>query len=125
MSLKFYMKYRVVEESVSSGRWTVRISEYAYGLLNGDGEEIFVYHWHPESRISPTPFPHAHLKAGANIGLAALRMAHLPTGWVVLQDVLRVASEQFGVRLRNDCETILTRTRKQSLGFFPTATQGA
>lgn len=119
VSLKFYMRYRIVEESFPSDPWTVRISEYAYGLLGDNAEEIFVYHWHPESRISPVPFPHLHLKAGANVGLVALHAAHLPTGWVTVQDLLRVASERFGARPRGDWETILARTRIQSLHYFP------
>ncbi len=63
---------------------------YAYFLLRDDGREILAYHWHPEGRSHVTT-PHLHLGAGAEAGWPGLQKTHLPTGSVVLPDLVELA----------------------------------
>ncbi|MGI8553416.1 MAG: hypothetical protein ACR2PL_21930 [Dehalococcoidia bacterium] len=63
---------------------------------------------------------HIHLGAGAGSLRPELTAAHLPTGWVALQDVLRLAIEAFGVRpLRPDWDAVLTRTLVATASTHP------
>jgi hypothetical protein len=85
---------------------------YQYTLRDIDGREIIAYHWHPEGRSHVTT-PHIHLGPGAEMGRRDLARAHLPTGQVMLEDVLRFAITELGVRpLRRDWSEVLDRTRR-------------
>lgn len=80
-----------------------------------DGHEIIAYHWHP-NQTDPggrvVAFPHLHLRYGAQVGRKQLQKAHLPTGRVAVEDLLRIAITEFGVSpLRNDWEDILGNTQ--------------
>ena len=57
------------------------------------------YHWHPTER-SDVMFPHLHLGPGAKAEQSELMKAHLPTGGIALEDVLRLAIRDFAVRPR-------------------------
>ena len=86
-----------------------KVSSYFYELLDSDGREVLAYHWHPRGN-SPVPTPHLHLEQGAQVGRAEVRDAHLPTGDVSLEAILRVLIEEMGVRpQRSDWESILTK----------------
>jgi hypothetical protein len=59
--------------------------------------------------------PHLHLGAGAAEGRLRpdLAGAHLPTGHIALQDVLRLAIAELGVRpTRPDWDDVLRTTRE-------------
>ena len=110
LSLSIWHYYRVTEESQRPGHRAVRTAGYRYALYGADGRAIVIYPWHPEGRSHMTT-PHLHLGAGAEVGRRDLADAHLPTGHIVLQDVLRLAIAEFGVRpLRRDWSEILDRT---------------
>jgi hypothetical protein len=99
ISLVVKHDYRVVEDSGSHGPWKVSTSGYLYSLKDHDSHDILSYHWHPTERSIVT-YPHLHLGAGANVGRPELAIAHLPTRRIALEDVLRLAIREFGVRPR-------------------------
>jgi hypothetical protein len=94
----------------------VRIAGYQYALYDADDREILAYHWHPEGSSHVTA-PHLHLGAGAEVGRRDLASALPPTGQITLEDVLRFAITDLGVRpLRRDWSEILHRTRRNRAG---------
>ncbi len=110
--LSVWLYYLVTESAQPRGRWVVRIAGYQYALYDVDSREILAYHWHPEGSSHVTA-PHLHLGSGAEVGRRDLAGAHLPTGHVALEDVLRLAIADLGVRpLRHDWSEVLDRTRR-------------
>ena len=103
--------YRVVEYEGARGPWKVSTVGYYYVLSGPDEREVIAYQWHPVGR-SPVTFPHLHLGFGAAIGYPQLADAHLPTGRVPLEQVLRLAINDFGVQpLRDDWRDVLDTTQ--------------
>jgi hypothetical protein len=103
------IRFRVVAESPLAHR--AAMTDYAYVIRHGNGRELLVYHWHPESRSDIT-FPHLHMKAGTDLRREQFAKAHIPTGWIALQDVVWLAITQFGARpAKKGWPTILRRTR--------------
>jgi len=93
--------------------------------------EILAYHWHPDVRLADgtrIAYPHLHINRGAirldiadgvriapasNLLRADLAKAHLPTRRIALEDVVRLAIEQFGVEhLRGDWDAALRASRE-------------
>lgn len=54
------IRFRIIADDATVHH--IRITDYAYALRHGDGRELVVYHWHPESRSNVT-FPHLPVKA--------------------------------------------------------------
>ena len=101
-------QYFVAVDSIQSSAWQIQVSSYFYELLDSDGREVLAYHWHPRGN-SPVATPHLHLEQGAQVGRTVVRDAHLPTGDVSLEAILRVLIVEMGVRpLRPDLESILS-----------------
>ena len=66
---------------------------------------ILAYHWHPVG-VSPVTAPHLHL--GGQLMDVDVGKAHLPTGVVSLQAVLRLAIADLGVApLRDEWREVL------------------
>ena len=106
--LGLQQNYRVVESGPSATRWRVDVVGYDYVIYDAEQREVLLYHWHPRSN-SPVETPHLHLEQGAEVGRAEVRNAHLPTGDVSLNAVLRVLIEEMGVQPRRpDWDSILT-----------------
>src|SRR5262249_51662350 len=104
LHLDVTQQYRVVEAEGERGPWKVTIVEYDYSILNEDFSEFLVYHWHPDSS-SPEKRPHLHI--GGESG-----KAHVPTGRVALEDVLRFCIRDLEVQpLREDWSDILDATQ--------------
>ena len=88
--------------------WAARIAGYAFEIRAADNRMALAFHWHPTGR-SPITWPHLHL--GSPIANIDLSKAHVPTGMVTLQDVLRFAIVDLGVRpLRDDWYEVLTQS---------------
>ena len=101
-------QYFVTVASAQGSTWQIEVSSYFYELLDSDGREILAYHWHPRGN-SPVATPHLHLEQGAQVGRPEVRDAHLPTGEVSLNAILRVLIDEMGVRpVRSDWDSILT-----------------
>ena len=77
-------------------------------IYDAEQREVLLYHWHPRGN-SPVATPHLHLEQGAQVGRTEIRDAHLPTGDVSMEAILRVLIEEMGVRpLRPDWDAVLT-----------------
>ena len=99
--------YRIEEPEGPGSRWRVEVVEYYYSVHDAEEREVLLYHWHPRGN-SPVSTPHLHLEQGARVGRPEVRDAHLPTGDVSLNAILRVLIEEMDVRpLRPDWESIL------------------
>ena len=106
------LHYHIVEASGKRGPWKVSIAAYWYSLDDEQGQEILAFHWHPRGRSSVTS-PHLHIGPGAGVQYPRLRGAHIPTGRVALEDVLRLAIRELGVEpLRRDWADVLDRTQR-------------
>jgi hypothetical protein len=110
LSLSVAQNDVLVESKGARGPWKVHITAYLYELRRGDAE-LLVYHWHP-SGVSPHTRPHLHIGPAAEPGFAPLQGAHLPTGRIALEEMLRMAIVEFGARpRRTDWERVLERTQ--------------
>ena len=97
----------IIEESEQDSSWRVVVGSYSYEVHDADGSEVLLYHWHPRGN-SPVVIPHLHLEQGTGVIREVVRDAHLPTGEVSLNAVLRVLIEEMGVNPRRpDWDSIL------------------
>ena len=102
--------YRVIESPTTTGPWKVTTVAYFYTLLDNSSHEILAYHWHPLHRASVTG-PHLHLGYGATIGRSELANAHLPSGRVSLESIIRLLVTELGVNpKRHDWADALTKS---------------
>lgn len=109
LALEVSQRYLVEEDPTEPGTWTARTLAYRHQPYLRDGPELLAFHWHPEDP-NPVKNPHLHLSAGAQVQFAALARAHIPTGLIQLQDVLRLAIQDLGVRpLRPDWSEVLSQ----------------
>jgi hypothetical protein len=94
----------------ASGAWTVVPKAYYYAFwLSEEGKrELLAFHWHPEDEGAFTA-PHLHVGSGG-LGIDPLFSPrwHVPTGLIALEDVVRFAISQLGVKpLKSDWQTAL------------------
>jgi hypothetical protein len=110
LSLSVMQQYVLTESAGARGPWKVHTTAYLYELrLNS--AELLVYHWHP-SGVSRQTSPHLHIGPAADLGFKPLHGAHVPTGRIALEEVLRMAIVEFGARpRRKDWQKILERTQ--------------
>ena len=107
LRLELQQYYRIVETGRPGALWMVDVVGYYYAIHDSEEREVLLYHWHPHVN-SPVVIPHLHLEQGAQVGRAEVREAHLPTGEVSLNAILRVLIEEMGVRpRRSDWESIV------------------
>ncbi len=103
-------------------RGPIKVStvRYFYVLATETDEEILSFHWTSGAAVEGGPeevsFPHLHI-GPALIGTQPvirpknLRKAHIPTGRVSLEAIIRLAIEEFGVTpLHPRWQEILART---------------
>jgi hypothetical protein len=105
------------------GPFKVTTIRYLYALSTSDQQVVLSFHWAPEAGEEDqpvgeggTPITFGHLHVGpALIGSDPpirpkdLHKAHIPTGRVSLEAVIRLAIEEFGITpRRSDWQTILT-----------------
>jgi hypothetical protein len=107
LSLDVAEHYRVRD---TGDGWWVEVVAYSY-ILEQDGRELIVYHWHPRGRSSITG-PHLHVRADIDIGDRWLGKVHLPTGLIRLTDIVGLAVEDLGAQpLREDWERLIDEAR--------------
>jgi len=107
LRLRVQQNYRIIESGLTGDDWQVAVVGYNYAILDAELTEVLLYHWHPIGN-SPIATPHLHLRQGAEVGRAEVRNAHLPTGDVSLNAVLRVLIEEMGVQPRRpDWDSVL------------------
>ena len=106
---RLQQNYRIVESELSGAPWRVEVVDYDYVIYDVEQREVLLYHWHPVGNSS-VETPHLHLEQGAQVGRSEVRDAHLPTGDVSLNAILRVLIEEMGVHpRRSDWESILAK----------------
>lgn len=109
MSLSVKMRYRIVRAEGERGPWKVSVAAYQYAFVDEAEREIVAYHWHPDGTSDVTT-PHLHLEAGARVGRRDLAAAHIPTGRVSLESIVRLAIGGFFVSpLRREWQSVLDR----------------
>lgn len=91
--MRISQHYQVVQEN---RRWSTVTAGYLFSIDSPEHQEILAFHWHPDGN-SPVRHPHLHIGAGAQSGFSPLQKAHVPTGQVMLQDVLLFAINDLGV----------------------------
>lgn len=79
------MRYDILEYPAPKGPWKVSTAGWIYTLYDRRGGLIAGYHWHPVSD-SHVKTPHVHLAEVSTRG-------HYPTGRVLIEDVLTLATE--------------------------------
>lgn len=98
-------EFKVVQEGRKDFRVTT--TGYRYHLLDEDDRELIAWHWHPDAGAG---YPHIHVPAGL-----VTRKAHIPTGRVSIESVLRFLIDDLRVRpARDDYADVL----KESEGPF-------
>jgi hypothetical protein len=103
------LRYRIILDRSAS--WAVRVVGYHYELQHRDGRELIAYHTHPEG-AGPVIWPHLHLGPAMGELWRPATRAHLPTGDITIQDVIRLAIREFhATPRRDDWEAVLRRTR--------------
>jgi len=83
-----YQIVRQVDPPEASKPWKTSTTGWAYHLgkvHRGKVLPIAQFHWHPE-RTPGIPYPHVHIPTDAE-------KRHIPTGRVLLEDVLKLAIE--------------------------------
>jgi hypothetical protein len=105
-------QFKVVEDTAaaSSNRWHCSTLAYQYRVDRGVGGELLSWHWHPHTGV---PFPHLHV-SGASLS----RKAHLPSGRVSVEAVLRfLISDLRAPARRADWTDVLDRAERPFLDY--------
>ena len=107
LSLRILHAYETTEGGTG---WSTHTRSYLYQVYADDGREFIAFHWHPgRGRIA---LPHAHFKTLSEP--LAMGKAHIPTGRISLEAVIRLLIEELGVQpIRQDWERVLSRTERE------------
>ncbi len=104
LGLTVLEEYDLIE--LPGSGWEARTVSYFYEVAQA-GQKLLAYHWHPTG-VSRFTAPHLHVRGRVEVGGRALEKAHLPTGIVNLEDIIRLAINDFGaVPLREDWQSVL------------------
>ena len=112
-----------VADALGHARYRLRTDAYRYRVLDEQERELLVWHWEPEG-LGDRRRPHLHVAYGtgsaASINLPTasgvgespfpqldVPKLHVPTGRVLLEDVVRFLIEDLGVRGRDGYDAIL------------------
>ena len=107
--LRFVHAYQLAQRA---GEWEVQTTAYSYWLLDNHQNELVVYQW-ATAGVSKVVTPHLHIRALAKFtetgpteepplttskeAIDLLVRAHLPTGHILLSEILRMAVDDLGV----------------------------
>jgi hypothetical protein len=102
--------------------YDITIASYLYRILDREEREILAFHWHPTG-LSNVTDPHLHLSSrlnpidmGRNQEPLPLVGMHIPTGFVTLEDVVRLLTIEFGITPhRDDWDALLRENRSIAL----------
>lgn len=122
MLLQIGIDFIVSESGSSTATFGVSVVSYLYRVLDREEREILAFHWHPTG-LSNITDPHLHLSGRLNpIDMGRdqeplpLADMHLPTGFVTLEDVVRLLITEFGITPRRaDWDGILRENRALAL----------
>lgn len=125
-------QFRLVELTPENRRpeWRVSTVSYQYRLLDTLRKELLVWHWQPGEDFDGPDRPHLHVSAKLVVGMSAhnpdetinldLDNAHLATGRVTIEAVIRTLIDDFQINPREGWEQILDRAE---VTFHDEATQ--
>jgi hypothetical protein len=82
-------------------RWTFHVDTYIYRLVDANHQELISWYRHPKDPNS-AKHHHFHLGPAAQVGRAEFHRAHLPTGVVMLAEVVRSAITDFHIEPRRE-----------------------
>jgi hypothetical protein len=105
-------QYAVVPVGTAGGSWRVHSRDNIYELTIAEGRTLLRYDWHPDSDIEGgVLYPHLHLRC--HVEPVNLTHAHLPTGRVALEAVIRFALRDLEVPpQRSDWADVLDRNEQ-------------
>jgi hypothetical protein len=114
--------YVVSRSSPTVDGYDITVASYLYRILDREQREILAFHWHPAG-LSNVVDPHLHLSSrlntiemGRDQEPLPLADMHIPTGFVTLEDVVRLHVAVFGVAPRHaDWDAILRENRLLAL----------
>lgn len=101
IALTVGQNFRIIRAEGDRGPYRVTTVSYFYSLETADHREIINFQWTPESPRGMT-FPHLHIGSAVTRHASLIRprdlhKAHIPTGRVSLESVIRLAIDEFGV----------------------------
>ena len=103
VQLRLRQRFRVVRDGPK--RFHVSTEAYFYRLDDAGGHELAAWHWHPGQLVD---YPHAHIDCNT-----LTSAAHLPTGRVSIESVLRLLLDDLGVPAkRADYARVLDEAEK-------------
>lgn len=104
------ISYRILPTgSQGSDSWRVSTVGYVH-TLRLDGDLAVEFHWHPDDG-SKVWFPHIHPRlAGSGRNLGGM---HIPSGRVLVEDVLIFAHERGAIPLNDEWEDTVLRIKKR------------
>lgn len=111
LQLSARVLYEIIRDGTSAAQpFRITTRAYMHTIALNDGVELLTAHWHPVG-ASPQVQPHWHVGAAALApdGVFTPR-AHIPSGRIAFETIVRVAIEQFGVEpTRSDWAEVLDR----------------
>jgi hypothetical protein len=110
LALEIRQNYRIQEMEGERGSYSISTVAYAYTMRDAEERELLAYHWHP---FGPSHViePHLHFGPAADIGFKPLVKAHIPSGRIAIEDVIRLPIRELGIQpLREDWETVLAES---------------
>lgn len=111
ISLTAFFAYRIENVEGEQGPWRAKTVAYFHALEDSRGQEIIAYHWHP-AQGSPVNFPHLHIGRGIGADLGEIHKYHIPTGRIALEELVRLAINEFGVEAqRADWREVIDETQ--------------
>jgi hypothetical protein len=106
LSLQVFHAFEVSADHIG---WRVRSRAYMYHVYAGEEREIIAFHWHPDR--GPVALPHAHFKTLNDP--FPMGKAHMPTGRVSLESVIRLLIDELAVEpMRRDWRGVLAKTER-------------
>lgn len=122
LQLTIGQQVRLIRTEPNDERGPIRVTTISYfyafsASVDGVVKEVLAFQWTPEATGgSAVTFPHLHIGPALLVGQSAIRpsdlhRAHIPTGRVSLEAVVRLAITEFGVTpLQARWAEILRRT---------------
>jgi hypothetical protein len=100
LRLSLLHQYRLVEDEGERGPWKAQTAAYFYAIEDQAGNEVLAFHWHPH--VVGTTTPHLHVRSARHEDIPRLGKAHIPTGRISVEQVLRLLLADLDVEARRD-----------------------
>ena len=104
VSVAFSINYRLIQVS---RKWKISTENYIHKVLV-DGKPRVEFHWHPDDQI-PVWFPHIHMR----LSIGNQGKEHIPSGRVLVEDVLVCAYELGAKPQKQEWESVLIANKEK------------